>query len=604
MAEVGPSNPAGTWHVDFEFPTNPDGTARTPYLMAAHHHHTGRMIVLWGDELTAMARPPFPVGPSTFVVCHHCPAEARCFELLKWPRPNFIDTLAEFRLSAAYADIREESARREKFAAAFKGLPKRQHVFRLNHVARALGVAPLYDDAEKDVLQKLGSLGPPSDEHSKRRMTDYCIGDTLMTRQCLPRLIVPGWSPAAAAIRADFVLLCERMKGQGIPVWAEGLRDLLDHREALRERVIAEWDRFGVFRGGSFSNRAFLALLETLGMPWPYLEGSGGPDLRKETFREQGRIHPVIGEIGRLRDTVAMFKSISLEVGGDDRTRTDLWPLASKTSRCQPSGSRCLFLLPKFMRKFMVPPPGLAIIQGDYSQQEVLVAGCLSDDEAICRAYRDGDCYIGLAKELGLVPSWASEKTHPAERKKCKSLLLGLMFRMSAEGLASRLKMSHPEARALHARLRRTFSTYFAWGDAVIAMTRKGSPVTTAFGWTLQPRYFADNSRTRVNFLIQATAADIMRAAALLADSRGLELIMTVHDSLIIQCRDDEVPEASEALLHAMQDAAEIVLGPAGAAMRIDLDTALSGRSLTLDDADEAKYEDVLRWLAAAKRVT
>src|SRR5262249_26106658 len=98
--------PDGVWHVDFEYKTNVDGSPQQPFLMAAHHHSTGRTIVLWGDDLTGRSAPPFPVTDHTFVVCHHCPAESRCFDLLNWPKPNFIDTLIEFRLSRAYADQR------------------------------------------------------------------------------------------------------------------------------------------------------------------------------------------------------------------------------------------------------------------------------------------------------------------------------------------------------------------------------------------------------------------------------------------------------------------------------------------------------------------
>src|SRR5262249_49406921 len=290
-----------------------------------------------------------------------------------------------------------------------------------------------------------------------------------------------------------------------------------------------------------------------------------------------------------LRDTAAMFKSMSLQIDPDSRLRTDLRPFAAKTGRSQPSGSSCLFLLPKFMRKFMVPPPGLGIAQGDYSQQEVLVAAILSGDRALVQVYEDGDCYVGLAKQLGLIPPEGTKDTHPAERKRCKPLLLGVLYRMEVEGLTARLKVSSHEGRALHKRLRQTFATYFEWSDGIVAATRAGNPLATPLGWRLQPRYFADSSRTRTNFLVQPTSSDIMRAACLLADARGLELIMTVHDSLLIQGPDDVIEEASRTLHEVMREAAVMVLGDAGAAMRVDLDIVHSGRSMTLDDADEAK---------------
>jgi hypothetical protein len=595
--------PGGVWHVDFEYEVNDDGSLRRPSLMAAHCHDTGQTIALWGDDLTSRSIPPFPVTDRTYVVCHYCPAEAACFRLLGWPRPNFIDTLVEFRLSPAYGDQREEDAMRSRFGNLFRGDPRRQGILKLNGMARALGVAPLYDDAEKEELQLLAASGGPFSEDQKQRLINYCISDTLMTRRCLPLLITEPRDWAAAAIRADFVLLTEKTKARGIPVWVSGLQDLIDHRADLRERIIREWDRFHLFYDGSFSNRAFVDLLIEKGWPWPVLAISGRPDLRKETFRDQARLDPVFAEIGRLRDTVAMFKSMSLRIDVDGRLRTDLRPFASKTGRSQPSGSSCLFLLPRFMRKYMISPPGFGIVQGDYSQQEVLVAAVLSGDEALLRTYLDGDCYVGLGKQLGLIPPVGSKKTHPAERNRCKTLLLGILYRMGAEGLSAKLKISSHEGRALHRRLQQTFARYFAWSEAIVATTRASNPLVTPLGWKLHPRYFADSSRTRTNFLVQATAADIMRAACLLADDRGLELIMTVHDSLIIQAPDDEIKQASGVLREVMKEAAVVVLGDAGAAMGVDLEVVRSGQSLTLDPPDEAKYQDLQQWLGEAKRL-
>jgi hypothetical protein len=167
-----PTESGGCWHVDFEYSTHVDGSLRDPFLMVAHPHPPtpGDTIVRWGDDLTSLSAPPFPLTDRTYVVCHHCLAEAACFRKLGWPRPNFIDTMVEFRLSPAYADLREEAAMRKRFGSLFKDHPKRQHILRLNQMARALGVPPLYDDAEKEELQRLASTGGPFDEGQKRRL--------------------------------------------------------------------------------------------------------------------------------------------------------------------------------------------------------------------------------------------------------------------------------------------------------------------------------------------------------------------------------------------------------------------------------------------------
>jgi hypothetical protein len=599
MTPVASSPATGVWHVDFEFEVEADGSSGRPFLMAAHHHATGRTIVLWGEELWGRVGPPFPVDGRTIVVCHYCQAEAGCFARLGWPRPHFLDTCVEFRLSPAYADWREQEEIRRRHRHLFRDEPKRPYILKLNEMARALGVAPLYEDAEKEALQLLAATGGPFSRDQERQLIAYCVADTLMTRRCLPHLIFDGQDWAAAAHRAEFVLLNREMEARAVPVVDE-LEDLVEHRAFLRERVIREWDHFGLYRDGSFYNRAFVDFLIERGLPWP-CHASGQPDLRKETFWEQARIHPVFAEIGRLREAVSMLRRIRPRIDPDGRTRTDLRPFSSKTGRSQPSSSTCLFLMPKFIRPFIQAPPGLALIQADYGQQEVLIAAIHSRDLALLRTYQEGDCYLGLGKQLGLIPPEGTKKTHPAERNRCKPLLLGILYRMSAQGLKTMLKISGPEARALHRQLHRTFAAYFAWSGSVVAATRAGQPLVTPLGWKLHARPHADSSRSRTNFLVQATGADILHAACLLAADRGLELIMTVHDSLLIQVPDGDVEPAKALLRDVMIEAAILVLGPLGSAMRVDIEVARAGERLPVEAADEAKYRDVCRWLEEAK---
>jgi hypothetical protein len=593
------------WHVDFEYSTYDDGSPREPFLMAAHHHASGRTILLWGDDLINRPEPPFPVDERTVVVSHYCPAEDHCFRRLGWPRPRYFDTSIEYRLTGAYADAREGAALRKRAGRhEYPGppLPGLKGAIKLNAMARALDVRPYYSDSEKEALQGRAARGSPFAADERRRLMDYCLSDTLLTRSCLPSLIGDerGW--AAAAVRADFLLLCVRMQERGVPVQVRALSRLIDRRLALRSRVIRDWDRYDLYRDESFCNRRFVDFLVSTGRPWPYLEGTGRPDLRRETFRDQAKIDPVFGEIGRVRDTVSLFKSMKLQIDPDGRTRTELRPFHSKTGRSQPSGSACLFLMPKFLRKFVAAPPESCLVMADYAQQEVLVAAVLSGDGALLDAYRDGDCYIGLGKQLGLIPANGSKSTHPIERNRCKPLLLGLLYRMSAEGLTSRLKLSTHEGRALYRRLRQTFSTYFAWAEDVIGTTMIGHPLTTPLGWTLRPRPTADNVRSRVNFLVQATASDILRAACLMADARGLVPLMTVHDSILIEAPVDAVEDAACTLEAVMREAAVAVLGEAGAPMRTTLDRIYPGHSLPVDPADESRFGDVQRWLEELDR--
>jgi hypothetical protein len=537
--------PPGLWHLDFEYQVLEDGSPR-PFLMVAHHHHTGYTVVLWGPDLFARSGPPFPLEGS-FIVCHHCPAEASCFKALGWDltRARFVDTLVEFRLSPAYADIRDEIARRNQVREKATGRKQRgtspgdrlslKGILKLNRMARTLGIAPFYEDGEKTRLQRLAATGGPFTRRQKWELILYCLSDVLMTRLCLPSLIVDSRDYIAASVRSAFTLFCEDMRARGKPVWAEGLRSLTERRAEVRGRMITEWDRHGLYEGESFRMQNFVNWLARTGRPWPFLPGSDQPDTRKETFEAEARLDPVIAGIHTLRQTVNIFKRMDIRIDPDGRVRTDPRPFGSKTGRSQPSGSD-LALLPKFLRKYVRPPDGLGMVAADYSQQEVLIAGVISNDAALLRVYRAGDCYVGLGRELGLIPPDGDKRSHPAERHRCKALLLGVLYLMSEPGLQDRLKISCHEARVLYRRLHDTFSTYFDWAERIIRTAHLGRPLETAFGWRLHARPYADSIRTRVNFLIQATGADILRVACLLAAARGLEVIATVHDAIWVQC--------------------------------------------------------------------
>jgi hypothetical protein len=604
MNAIPTAGPAGIWHVDFEFSTNADGSLKSPFLMAAHHHVTGQTITLWGDELTSRSTPPLPVDRRTIVVCHYCPAEASCFDWLGWPRPHFVDTAVEFRLSVAYANHREEIAMRKRYGNLFKDDPRQQRILKLNGMARALGIKPLYDDEEKHSLQLLAATGGPFTEEEKSRLIAYCVSDVLMTRLCLPHLIRHPRDWARSVLRAGFVLISKEARTKGVPVAVESFQGLIEHKDELRRRVIATEDRWGLYVDGSFSNKAFIRWLNDRAIAWPTFEDSGQPDLRESTFRDMAKFDPTIAEISRLRGVVKVFRGNSLMVDDDGRTRVDLNPFGSKTGRSQPPGSKCLFLMPKFMRKLVSPPPGLAIVQADYSQQEILIAAVLSGDRALLETYMEGDSYVGLGKQLRMIPVDGTKRTHPVERQKCKPLLLGLLYRMTPVGLAARAGISRREAESLHQRLRWTFADYFHWSAMTVATSRAGTPLATPHGWLLWPRYYADNSRTRTNFPIQSTGGDVLRAACLLAADRGLEILMTLHDSILIQT-PDRLAEASAATLKgAMLEAAVLVLGDPGEAMRIDLEIIPPGCSPTLDPPDEDRFREVMQWLSEIRETS
>src|SRR5262249_33306323 len=155
---------------------------------------------------------------------------------------------------------------------------------------------------------------------------------------------------------------------------------------------------------------------------------------------EMARVYPAeVGPIRELRHTMSQLKLMELAVGDDGRNRTLLSCFGSRTGRNQPSNTRSIFGPSTWLRSLIAPGPGWAVAYIDWSQQELAIAAALSGDERMKEAYRSGDFYLTFAKLAGAVPPDATKQTHEAERDQFKVLALGVLYGLSADGLARRL---------------------------------------------------------------------------------------------------------------------------------------------------------------------
>ena len=95
------------------------------------------------------------------------------------------------------------------------------------------------------------------------------------------------------------------------------------------------------------------------------------------------------------------------------------------------------------------PGPGRAVAYVDWSAQELGIAAALSGDQAMQDAYRSGDPYTWLARRVGAIPPDGTKKTHPQEREQFKVVSLGVLYGLSADGLARRLNVPPCRGREL-----------------------------------------------------------------------------------------------------------------------------------------------------------
>jgi DNA polymerase I-like protein with 3'-5' exonuclease and polymerase domains len=286
-----------------------------------------------------------------------------------------------------------------------------------------------------------------------------------------------------------------------------------------------------------------------------------------DTFREMARTYPQVAPIRELRTTISKLRLNELSVGDDGRNRCLLSPFQSKTSRNQPSNSKFIFGPSVWLRSLIRPEPGMAIAYIDWSQQELAIAAALSGDKKMQDAYQSGDFYLTFAKMAGAVPETATKETHAAVRDQFKTVALGVLYGLSAEGLALKLNVSPVRGRDLLRMHRETFRTFWQWSEDILNQALISKELHTEFGWRIMTEPEPNTNSLR-NFPMQANGAEMMRLACCLATERGIRLCCPVHDALLIEAPLDQIDGAVVATQLAMKEASEIVL--AGFSLRTD----------------------------------
>ena len=300
--------------------------------------------------------------------------------------------------------------------------------------------------------------------------------------------------------------------------------------ELVQAQGDGEADYSGPMR---FSSERWSDYLIRNGIPWPRLD-SGALALDGDTFREMAKTHPTeVGPIRELRYSLGQLRLNELAVGADSRNRCLLSAFASRTGRNQPSNSRFIFGPSCWLRSLIKPAPGRAAAYVDWSQQELGIAAALSGDQRMQEAYTSGDFYLTFAKMAGAVPAEATKRTHAAEREQFKTVSLGVLYGLSAEGLARKLDVPAWRGRELLRMHQETFRTFWAWSDRIEMEAMLSGQLRTVFGWTVHVGTDA-NPRSLRNFPMQANGAEMLRLACCLATERGN---MVCAGSRCLACR-------------------------------------------------------------------
>ncbi len=221
------------------------------------------------------------------------------------------------------------------------------------------------------------------------------------------------------------------------------------------------------------------------------------------------------------------------------------------------------------IRRAFVAPVGRKLVSADYSQIELRVLAHVADIPALKNAFAEGiDIHAMTASEMFGVPV---EGMDPMIRRRAKAINFGIIYGISAFGLANQLSIRREEASDYIKRYFQRFPGIRDYMEATKRQARESGYVTTIFGrkahypeiGSPNPSMRAFMERAAINAPIQGSAADIIRRAmarmeaALLEAKLSALMLLQVHDELIFEVPDDEVEATIPVVRSVMENAAE-----------------------------------------------
>ena len=274
----------------------------------------------------------------------------------------------------------------------------------------------------------------------------------------------------------------------------------------------------------------------------------------KSTYTDalQTHIHP---ETGRVHTSFSLAATTTGRLASTDPNLQNI-PVRTEAGR--------------EIREAFTAPEGRVLVSLDYSQIELRLLAHVADIPQLRKAFREGqDIHAITASEMFGVPV---EGMDPMVRRRAKAINFGVIYGISAFGLANQLRIPRDEARAFIDRYFERFPGIRAYMDATVATAKRRGWVETVFGRRIHtPEIGASGpragmaARAAINAPIQGSAADVIRRAmiripeALRAEGLTARMLLQVHDELVFEAPEAEAEALVAVARRVMEGAASPV---------------------------------------------
>ena len=447
---------------------------------------------------------------------------------------------------------------------------------------RYLGVRTIHFE---DVAGK-GAKQISFDQVSVETAAEYAAEDADITlrlhRELWPRLAaIPALAKLYVEIEQPLVPVLQRMERGGVLIDRAMLQQQ-SHELAVRLQELGLEAQRAAGQDFNLESPKQLQqiLFEKLQLPVLRKTPTGQPSTAEDVLEELAADYPLpklileYRALAKLRSTYTekLPEQIDPTTGRVHTSYHQAVAATGRLSSTDPNLQNIPIRSPegRRIRQAFIAPPGHLLLAADYSQIELRIMAHLSGDAGLLRAFAaDLDIHQATAAEVfGVAPGEVSAD----QRRSAKAINFGLIYGMSAFGLARQLGIARSAAAEYVERYFARYPGVRQYMHSTRERARREGYVETVFGRRLYLPDIASRNRqlqqyserSAINAPMQGTAADIIKRAMLTVDAWCQEpdtparLMMQVHDELVLEVRADFVATATERVRALMAAAAEL----------------------------------------------